>query len=149
MTVLLSAAGRAFIRAFFASLLVFGFGILTAPDLSHVYLAGVAALVGAFAGGLRAIQSYVPKLALATYLGHPIGDWAEAFIQAFIASLIVTLPGFAGAPNFATEKAFIVAAIVGAFNAAVRAVQGFATTGEHPSPPIGLNPPPAAAPPNA
>lgn len=142
MTALLSAAGRAFIRAFGASLLVYGFGILAAPNLSHAYLAGVAALVGAFAAGLRAIQAYVPKLALSTYLGHPFGDWAESFLQAFVASLIVTLPGVAGAPNFGTMKGIAVGAIIGAFNAGLRALQGFATTGEHPSPAAGINPPP-------
>jgi hypothetical protein len=142
VTALLSAAGRAFLRAFVASLLVLGFGILAAPDLSHMYLVGVAALVGAFAAGLRAIQAYVKALALSTYLGHPFGDWAESFLQGFVGSLIVTLPGIAGAPDFHTEKAFIVAAIIGAFNAAVRAIQGFATTGEHPTPGAGVNPPP-------
>jgi len=140
----LSAAGRAFLRAFVASLLVYGVGVLAAPDLSHAYLVGVAALVGSFAAGLRALQAYFPKLSLAAYLGHPFGDWAESFLQGFVGSLIVTLPGIAGAPNFHTAKAFLVAAIVGAFNAGVRAVQGFATTGEHPSPGAGVNPPPNA-----
>jgi hypothetical protein len=144
VTALLSAAGRAFIRAFLASLLVFGFGILAAPDIGHLALAGVAGLVGAFAGGLRAIQAYVPKLALATYLGHPFGDWAESFLQAFVASLIVTLPGLAGAPNFGVMKGLAVGAIVGALNAGVRAIQGFGSTGEHPSPAVGVNPPPGA-----
>lgn len=144
MIALLSAAGRSFLRAFVSALLVLGIGVLWAPDLDHIYLIGVAALVGAFAAGLRALDAYWPQLSLVRWLGHPVGDWADSFLHAFVASLIVVLPGIAGAPNFATEKAFLVAAVVGAFNAGVRALQGFATPGENPAPAVGLKPPPNA-----
>jgi hypothetical protein len=144
MIALLSAAGRSFLRAFVASLTVLGIGILWAPDLAHAYLIGVAALVASFAAGLRALTAYWPQLSLVRWLGHPFGDWADSFVQAFVGSLIVTLPGIAGAPNFATEKSFLVAAVIGAFGAAARAVQGAATPGEHPAPGTGLKPPPNA-----
>lgn len=142
MTALLSAAGRSFLRAFFAALLVFAVGILAAPNLNKMYLLGVAALLGAFAAGIRAVTAYVPKLSLVAYLGHPYGDWGDSFLHAFLASLIVTLPGVLGAPDLHTARALAVAAIVGAFNAGARALQGLFTPGERPAPATGIAPPP-------
>jgi hypothetical protein len=142
MLALLSAAGRSFLRAFVAALIVLGVGVLAAPSLSAAYLVGVSALVGAFAAGVRALQAYKPGLSLVTYLGHPYGDWADSFLHAFVATLIVTLPPIANAPDLHTAKALAVAAIVGAFNAGVRALQGLLTTGEHPSPHVGIAEPP-------
>ena len=142
MRELLSAAGRGFLRAFVAGLLVYGPGISQAPSLHAAYLLGVAALIAAFAAGLRAIQAYVPQVAAATHLGKPYGDWVDSFAQGFIASLIVTLPGITDAPDFSTGRALLVGAILGAVNAGIRAVQGTLTTGEHPSPGTGVNAPP-------
>jgi hypothetical protein len=144
MKQLLSAAGRAFLRAFIAALIVYAAGIAAAPNLNRTYLVAVAALIGAAAAGIRAIQAYLPKLTLSRYLGHPYGDWADSFLQGFAGSLVITLPGAAGAPDFNTLKATVVGAIVGAFNAGVRAVQGALTPGEAPAPAKGIQPPPAA-----
>jgi hypothetical protein len=130
---LLSAAGRAFLRAFVAALFLYGLGVLTAPTLSNLALLGVAAIASAFVAALRAIQAVWPGLALAAHLGHPFGDWADAFITAFIASLIVTLPGLVHAPDLNTAKSLAVAALMGALTTAVRAVQGLLTQGEFPA----------------
>lgn len=142
MVQLLSAAGRAFLRAFAASLLVLGVGVLAAPDLNRAKLLGVAALLGAVAAGIRALQGYVPSLSVAAYLGHPYGDWADSFLHGFLTSLLVTLPGAFGAPDLHTARALAVGAIVGAFNAGMRALQGVLTVGEHPAPAVGVSPPP-------
>lgn len=141
MNALLSAAGRSFLRAFVAAILVLGTGALAAPDLNRMKLLGVAALLGAFSAGIRALQAYVPSISLVAYLGHPYGDWADSFLRAFLAALIVTLPGVLGAPDLHTARALAVAAILGAVTAGVRALQGFFTTGEHPSPAVGVNDP--------
>lgn len=138
MVSLLSAAGRSFLRAFLAAILVFAPGILSAPNLNQSYLLGVAALLAAIAAGIRAIQAYVPEITLVHYLGHPFGDWADSFLRAFVASLVVTLPGVLGAPDLSTGRSLATAAIIGAFTAGVRALQGIFTAGESPAPGLGL-----------
>lgn len=142
MSALLSAAGRAFLRAFLAAILVYATGVLAAPNLNRAYLLGVAALAAALAAGFRSIQAYLPKLSIATYLPAPYGAPADAFLHGFLGALIVSLTGWLGAPDLATARSFAVAAIVGAVTAGVRAVQALLTTGEHPSPGTGVDPPP-------
>jgi hypothetical protein len=105
MTALLSAAGRSFLRAFFAALLVLSVGVLAAPDLNEMYLFGVAAIVGALAAGVRALTAYAPRLSLVSYLGHPYGDWADSFLHAFVSTLLVTIIGILGAPDLHTARA--------------------------------------------
>lgn len=143
MTTTLGAAGRAAIRAFLAALITYGLGILAAPNLGKMYLFGVAALGAAIVAFLRGIQAYLPKLDFVSYFGSPFGDWADSFLQAFVASLVVTLPGTFGAPDLNTMKSLAVAAILGALNAGLRAVQGLLTTNEFPAKGVGI-----AAPPN-
>lgn len=138
----LSTAGRAGIRAVVAAVIVYAAGIAAAPSLDKLALFGVALLVAFFAAALRVIQAYLPALSLARYLGHPYGDWADAFLQAFIAALIVGLPGIAGAPNLSTAGALVVALILGALTTAARVVQGLLTVGEMPAPASGLHDPP-------
>lgn len=48
---------------------------------------------------------------------------AFSFGRAFVASLIVTLPGIWASPNFQTGKAFAISAIIGAVAAGFRAIQ--------------------------
>lgn len=54
--VFLKRVALSFLRAFGASLLVFGVGLANAPDWSFSRSAGVAALVAAVTAGLRAVQ---------------------------------------------------------------------------------------------
>lgn len=138
MKALLEAAGRQFLQLFVAALIVYGAGILKAPDLAHTYLIAVAAILAAFAAGLAGIVSYLPDFTFARWIGHPFGDWLDAFTLAFLSTLIVTLPGVLGAPDFGTLKAIIVGAITGAFAAGVRAVVGILTPGERPGPAGGV-----------
>lgn len=142
MHTLFSAVARSFLRAFIGALIVYAYGILAAPHVGDLRLLGVAALLGSIAAGLRAIQVYVPQLTISHWLGQPFGTWADSFLRAFIGSLLITLPGALGAPNLHTVTALVVAAIVGAFTAGVRALQGMLTPGEHPAPSAGLPEPP-------
>lgn len=142
MKALLEAAGRQFLQQFAAALIVYGVGILAAPDLAHTYLIAVAAIVAAFASGLAGIVAYLPDFTFARWFGRPFGDWLDAFVLAFLSTLIVTLPGVLGAPDFGTLKAIVVGAITGALAAGVRAVVGILTPGETPTPASGLPAPP-------
>jgi hypothetical protein len=48
---------------------------------------------------------------------------ALSFVRAFVAALVVGLAGLAAVPDLSAAKALIVAAIVAAFTAGLRAVQ--------------------------
>lgn len=143
MKELLSAAGRAFLRAFGASVIVYAAGVLAAPNLDRAYALGVAALVASLAAGLRALQAYVPQLTLTHYLGVPFGPWADSFLHGFLGSLLVTWIAILGAPDLSLSRSVAVAAVVGALAAGIRALQGALTAGEAPGR-HGLKAPPNA-----
>lgn len=142
MHVLLSTVGRSFLRAFGGSVIVLGIGVLSAPSLRQSYLLGVAALLASIAAGIKAVQVYIPQFSLAAYLGKPYGEWVDSFLRAFLASLCITLPGLLNAPDLGTGRSLGTAAIVGAFTAGLRALQGLFTVGEHPAPATGIAAPP-------
>ena len=129
----LSNAGRSFLRAFGASVLVLATGVLSAPNLDQAYALGVAALVASVVAGLGALQSYVPQLTTGKIFGS-YGLIVDSAIRAFIGAVIVFLPGVLNAPDLSTAKGLATAGIVGAVTAAVRAVQGLLTKGEVPAP---------------
>jgi len=133
----LSAAGRSFLRAFAGAIIVLAPGILAAPSLHNAELLGVAALLASIAAGIRAIQAYIPALTVARYLG-PLGVYADSFLRAFLGTLAITLPGVLGAPDMHTGTALATAALIGAFTAALRALQGTLTAGESPWPQHGI-----------
>jgi hypothetical protein len=54
--VFLKRVALSFVRAFAASLLVFGIGLAQAPEWSFSKAAGVAAILAAVTAGLRAVQ---------------------------------------------------------------------------------------------
>jgi hypothetical protein len=72
MKTLLAAAGREFLRAFGASLVVLIPGVLSAPDLNQSYALGVAALFASLAAAVKAVQVFVPQLSFASVLSQPL-----------------------------------------------------------------------------
>lgn len=143
MNTWLSAVGRSFLRAFAASLIVLAPGILAAPTVRGAELLAIAGLGASIAAGIRAIQAYIPALTIAKYLG-PLGVYVDSFLRAALGSLCITLPGVFMASSLDTGKALATAAIIGAFTAGFRALQGVLTTGESPAPQHGLLDPPYA-----
>jgi hypothetical protein len=141
MHALLAVAGRQFLRAFLAALVVYAVGILAAPDLAHVVLVGVAALVASAGAGLAAVLAYFPAFSFVRWLGSPLGHWADAFVYSFLGSLAISLTGAAGAPDLSALHSLVVAALVGALAAGARAVEGLFTTNESPVPALGIEPP--------
>lgn len=142
MHTLLSNAGRAFLRVFVAALIVYAYGVLAAPTLHDALMVGFAALLGAVAAGIRALQTYVPQLTVARYIGAPYGDILDSFLQGLLGALVVSIPNALGAPDLHTARMLFVAAIIGALTAGLRAVQGFLTKGQRPAPAAGLAEPP-------
>jgi hypothetical protein len=141
MLSLFSAGARAQLRTLLASLIVLAIGVWEAPHLGGKTAVAVAFLIGVIALIVRTIQAWKPAFSFVKYLGHPFGDWADAFLQGFLGTLLVTLTGSFYAPDLHTARAFLVSAIVGAFNAGVRAVQGLLTTNESPAPATGIKEP--------
>ena len=131
---LLSSAGRAFIGAFVASGVALSTGILAAPNLNQAYALGVAALFASVAAGVKVLQEFVPQLRFGSYIPQPYGAYLDAFLQAGLGALLVSLVGVLNAPDLATAKSLFTAAIVGALMAAFRALQGLLTPGETPNP---------------
>lgn len=131
---LLSAAGRAFIGAFAVSVVTLSTGVLAAPNLDQAYALGVAALFASVAAGVKVLQEFVPQLRFGSYIAQPFGAYLDAFVQAFVGAFLVSLVGVLNAPDLATAKALVTAAVVGALMAGFRALQGLLTPGEQPSP---------------
>lgn len=136
----LAQAGREFLRAFGAALIILAPGVLAAPNLNQMFLLGVGALAAAIAAGLKAVQAFVPMLSFDGLVRQPIAAWLDAFVRAFLAAMLVFVVGMLSAPELAWDKAAVVAALVAALSAGFRALEGLLTKGEDPAPESGLSP---------
>lgn len=140
MTHLFEKAGASFLRAFFASLLVLAPGLLSAPDLNGAKLVAVAALFSSVAAGLKTLQVLVPLFSFGSFVPQPFAAYLDSFTRGFLGAFLTSLIGLSVAPDLNTLKAAVVAALVGAFAAGIRALQGLATKGEVPARRSGLAP---------
>ena len=141
MKALLAAAGRTFLKAFGASVIILAPGVLSAPDLNQAYGLGVAALFASVAAGIRAIQVFVPQLSFVGLLPDRykvVAAWVDAFVRGFLGAFLVSILGVLNAPDLATGRALLTAALVGALVAAFRALEGLLTKTEQPAPNTGL-----------
>jgi hypothetical protein len=84
------------------------------------------------AAGIKVLQVFVPALSFASLVGERAGVYVDSFARAFIGVLVVLLPGALEAPNLGEARALLVAAIVAAVTAGVRALQGFLPNTEDP-----------------
>ena len=138
---LLAQAGKSFLRAFAASLLILLPGVLAAPNLGGAYGVGVAALIASVVAGFQALQVFVPQLSFSTLIKSPYATWIDSFVRAFLGTFIVLISGLDTSPDLHTLKAVIIAALVGAVAAGIRALQGALTKGDVPTPTKGLDVP--------
>lgn len=138
MEKLLFAAGTSFLRAFGVAVLAYATGILAAPNMQTAVALSVAALLGSLAAGLRAVQVFVPQLTFASLLPQPLGAWVDAFVRAFLATLLVSVTGWLASPDYDTWRSVGLAAVIGALAAGARALQGLLTKGHQPSPAVGV-----------
>jgi hypothetical protein len=135
----MSAAGRAFLRNFVASIIILAPGILAAPDLNQGVALGIAALVASIAAGLGALKVFVPQLSFHSVLAAPYADWADAFSHGFLAAFIVGIIGLLNMPDLSTWRSVGYGVLTGAFTAGIRAIQGFFTPSEAPVKSLGIN----------
>jgi len=144
MLALLSEAGRSFLRAFGASLVVLIPGILTAPNLSVTISLSVAALIAALTAGLKALQVFIPQLTFRSLLKGRFEAYyvfVDSFVRATLAAFVVGLLGWLAMPNLDFSRSVITAIILGAIAAGFRAIQGSLTPGDVPAPASGLTVP--------
>ena len=119
MTSVLSNAGRSFLRAFGASLVLFAPGVLYAANLNESKAIGIAALVASIAAGFRVLQDYVPQLQVT----GAYGDYIGSFLRATIAQTLVLSIGILDAPDLKISSALFVGALTGGLTAGFVAVQ--------------------------
>lgn len=138
MSHLLGDAGRAFLKAFAATLFVVLIGVSSQTNLDAALGFGVAGLAASLAAGLAAIQVFIPSLSFRAAVPGALGPMLDSFAHAFLGAFVVAVTGWLAEPNYSAWKAVLIGAIVGAINAGLRAVQGGLTTGESPAPQNGV-----------
>jgi hypothetical protein len=153
MRVILSAAGRAFLRDFAIAFLALASGILAAPNLRQAGALAAAASIAALIAGVRAIRVFVPQIAegLAKALNVPTA-YAEVVltgITTLIVGFIALVEGVLSAPDLEAGKAVAVAGMLAIGTALVRVVQAWLTPGESPTPGLGVQVPAQPVPPAA
>ena len=143
MKVILEKAGLSFLRAVVGVVLVFAPGLLNAPNFQAAKTALVAVIVAAIAAGLKAVQVYFPQLSVQGVWHSPFAKFVDSFLRAFVGTLVTLLIGVLSVPVYHFEKAALLAVLVGAVTAGIRAVQALFTKGETPVPKAGAPDPPA------
>lgn len=139
MKKLLQEAGREFLKAFGASLVVLLPGVLVATNLDQGFALGVAAMFASGAAGLKALQVLVPQLSFAGLVRQPVAAWLDAFTRAGLSAALVSAISFLNEPQYDNWKAVLVGALTGAFAAGFRALEGLLQKGEVPFKSVGLN----------
>jgi hypothetical protein len=134
----LGEAGRAFIKVFVSGIIIVAVGVSSQATLHDAVAVGIAGVMAAFGAGLAALQVFVPRLSVRTYIAGLAGAAIDSFLHAFLGSFIVAVAGIFAEPSYSTWRALIIAALVGAVNAGLRAVQGLTTLGEKPDPTSGV-----------
>jgi len=134
MRTILSAMGRTFLRDGIAAFAVFGIGIWQAGNFEAAKALAIAASYAALAAAFRGIRVYVPGLstAVANTLGVPISiaEVVIAGLTTLISGTLVGITSFFEAPDTATGKAALIAAMLGIGTSMFRLVSAFFTPGE-------------------
>ncbi len=134
MRVILSAAGRAFLRdgliAFFALVT----GILNAPNFAEARALAAAASIAALVAGVRAVRVFVPQLseAIAKALGLPVA-YSEVVltgVTTFLMGFLALAEGVLSAPDLSAARAAGIAGVLAIGTGLTRVVQAFLTPGE-------------------
>lgn len=146
MKTLFYEAGRAALKAFIATFLTFAGGLLAATNLKEFTALAVAGLIASGVAALKGVQVFFPQISFgAAGVPQPWASWLDAFTIAFLSAFVVLVEGVTDAPDYEAKKAVLVAAFIGAAQAAFRALEGLATKGETPVRSFGLGDDPDVA----
>jgi hypothetical protein len=142
--VLLSAAGRAFLRSAAVAFVALIYGVWLAPDMNQALAIAGAASIAALDAGFRAIRVYVPGLsrALAERLGLSGAEVVITATQTFLAGLIAVTLDVLSAPDLGGARAAGFAGMLALGTALTRVVQAWLTPGETPVAGVGIPAPP-------
>lgn len=137
----LAQAGREFLKAFGAAVVILAPGVMAATNLDEFKALGVAALGSAIVAGVKAVQVFVPQLSLvglfpAQYV--VVASWLDTFLRAAVAFALVFAVDWWNAGDYSDWRAAVTGALIGAVTAGFRALEGLLTKGEQPSPNTGL-----------
>lgn len=153
MRVILSAAGRAFLRDFVIAFLALASGILAAPNYEQAAALAGAASLAALVSGVRAIRVFVPGLSVAIgnafHLPVAYGEVLVTGITTVLVGFIALAEGVLSAPDLNAGKAIALAGVLGIGTALVRIIQAFFTPGEPGAGGGGIQVPPQPVPPAA
>lgn len=136
MRKVLSAAGRAFLRAFVVTFAALATGILAAPDLNQAYALAGAAVLASLDAAFGAVRVFVPQL---KFTGYP--EVFTTALQTAVAGFITLAIGVLAAPDIGAGKAALVAGLLAIGTALLRVVQGYLTPREIPVPGAGFDTP--------
>lgn len=134
MRVLLSAAGRAFVRDFAVTFFALAAGIWTAPNYRQAAALAGAASLAAFVAGVRAVRVFIPQIStgLAALLHAPLA-YSEVIITGlttFLVGFCVLVEGALSAPDLESGKAAALAGLLAIGTALWRLIQAWLTPGE-------------------
>lgn len=134
MRVLLSAAGRDFLRASLLTFATLASGFWLAPNMNQALALAGAASVAAVVAGLGAIRVYVPGIsrALAARLGIAGADAVVTGVTMTLGAGLSLLIDVLSAPSVSEGKAIALAGILGIGALVTRLVEGVLTPGETP-----------------
>lgn len=139
MKEILENAALELVRVLGAALLILIPGILNAPNVQTAVALSIAAVPALLSAGIKVIQNVVPALTWAGVIRQKVvAAWADAFTRAAISVFLTFWLGWLAAPDWSTWKAALLAALIGAASAGVRALQGLFTPGESPVPKFGI-----------
>jgi hypothetical protein len=151
MRVILSAAGRAFLRDFAIAFLAFATGILNAPNYTQAAAIATAGSLAALVAGVRAIRVFIPGISagIANALHVPVAfaEVAITGITTILVGFVALAEGVFSAPDLAGGKAAALAGVLGIGTALVRLGQSALTPGE--PGPAGISTPAQPVPPEA
>lgn len=149
MRVIISAAGRAFLRDAAVAFLALATGIFAAPNLTQALSLAGAASIAALTAGVRALRVFAPGLSkgIADALNVP-SAYAEVVLTVVttaVVGFIALVEGVLSAPDLEAGRAAALAGILAIGTGLVRVLQAWLTPGE-PGPITGISVPPQPVP---
>jgi hypothetical protein len=132
MRAILEQAGRAALRVIAAGLLAIAIQVTGTHSLHDAAVLAIPALIALIASVLTVFGKYVPEITFDHYIPKPFGAMLDAFFHAGVGTLIVGLSGWLQKGSLSGWHAILLAIIIGALNAGLRAVEGAFTKGQSP-----------------
>ena len=123
-------AALALLKTLGSGILVVAIGIFSAPNLDRAVAVGIAGIMALLAALAAAVQVFVPQISFRAWIGEPWGSLLDSFVHGFLGAFLTSIIGILNMPDLSTWHSLVVGALVGAFNAGLRAIQGSLQAGD-------------------